>query len=111
MKLKYFPYLFGAVGLVVILMAINAYLSTKEFLDNSIVAHGKILANERPTGSQYFYSRVRFVDNQASVGEFVSNIGNKTPAYAVGDAVEVIYSAAGEQGPRIKTFSSLWGAR
>ena len=108
---KVIKYLFPALGLVLLVGALVAYSSTKNFLTTAVIAEGTVIQLVRSTSSDSTTYRpvVEFNTQSGTRIEFTSSSGSNPPSYSQGETVEVLYQESSPNQAKINGFFSLWG--
>lgn len=102
--------IFLAVGLLCLAIAAVGTWSTKNFLDESLVAEGTVIALDPSSsdGDTLFRPIVSFVTEDGSPVEFTSSLGSSRPSHRVGDTVAVLYRPDDPTDAEIRGFWRLW---
>lgn len=99
-------------GIGIGLLAIAGYLfmNTQSFIANAERAEGVVVENIRSRSEDsYTYSpAVEFKTRDGRTVEFVSKLGSGTPAYSVGERVEVLYDVDKPEAAKINAFMDLY---
>ena len=111
---------FLVVGLLTLAAGVFFGLRTQRLIKEGITTPGVVIENvvaERTdydredhtrTVSRTYSPKVRFHSQNGEEVVFVSSTGFGRPAYAQGEAVEVLYDPAAPHHAEIKSFWSLW---
>jgi hypothetical protein len=91
-------------------LGVREFATTQRFLAKASTADGVVVRVDkvRDEKGTVYYPVVRFVTASGQVVEYTDNVGQKPPAYRVGDAVRVLYDPANPQKARLDTWSSRW---
>ncbi len=106
-------YIFGLIGLAMLVGAFLLVSSTRQFLAHSVSAKGVVIdlvSSRDSKGSVTYSPTVEFTTLDAQKITFQSGMGSNPPSYSVGESVDLLYDAAQPNQARINSFFSLWGA-
>jgi hypothetical protein len=105
-------YLFTAIGIVMIVGALQLRSHTANFLREASVAQGTVVDLRRSTSHDsrsFYHPVVQFNAADGTAVEFVSSAGSDPPSYAKGETVKVFYQPTNPNGAMINGTFSLWG--
>ncbi len=107
-------YVFAAVGLLLLGVALLLVTSTNSFLATAVEADGVVVEFSASTASNsVFQKRKPVVEFMATNGEKIestASLATNPPRYTLGEQVRVLYDAAEPRNFKIDDFLSLWGA-
>lgn len=109
--LSIIKYVFGLLGIAMLVGTFFLYRSTEAFLATSMKAEGSVVAlvTSRSNDSTTYRPVVQFTTQDGQAVEFTSSSGSNPPSYNKGERVEVLYSPTAPQEAKINGFFSLWG--
>ncbi len=110
--MKVIKYVFGGIGLAMLVGAYFLFTGTQNFLKTAVSAQGTVveLHRSRSSDSDTYAPVVEFQASDGSTVEFTSSTSSNPPSYSRGETVEVLYQEASPNDAKIKGFFSLWGA-
>jgi len=111
-KLRTFKYLFGGIGLALLVGAIAWWFNTRNFIARAAKASGTVVelveVRDSDGGSSTYKPVVNFTATNGTTISFASSYSSRPPAYSVGETVEVLYAPDDPNDARIDGFGSLW---
>lgn len=105
------PGLFALIGLGLLVASVFLYLNTREFINSSARAEGRVIAHAQSKssdGDPMYAPVISFRTPDGQMVEFKSQTSSSSPSPAVGEAVEVLYNPQRPQEAEVNSFSSLW---
>ncbi len=110
-KLRFIPWIFLIVGVVLLFIAYNLYASTQQFLKVSVKAVGTVveMKSVRDSDDDLTYKPViTYKDRTGLEHTFTSSTSSNPPSYSVGDKVELLYDPQKPEQPSINTWIDLY---
>jgi hypothetical protein len=97
--------IFGAIGLLLLLVASGLWLWTRYFISQSLPAIGEVvaLAEDHDEGSVTYAPKVRFTAIDGTSVEFTDKLFSRPPQYRTGESVKVLYHRENFRRARIAT--------
>ena len=108
---KIVPWVFGLIGLGMLVGACLLFLNTRAFVAGASTAQGQVvdLLRSRSSDSETYKPVVTFTTADGRQVEFTSSMGSNPPAFRRGEQVTVLYHPQAPEEARIGSFFSLWG--
>jgi hypothetical protein len=105
-------YLFGVIGLGLLVGAAALTLSTRRFIATALHAPGVVTelvaVRDNDDGSFTYKPVVKFSAKDGVERTFTSSYSSRPPAYDVGEPVDVMFAPDDVDDARINGFGSLW---
>jgi hypothetical protein len=107
---KAMPFIFLAIGVILLAIGANITLRAHSFRSRASVASGVVLENVWSSGSRNMsYSpRVEFRTASGRVVHFVSRVSSQPPAFREGESVKVLYDPDDPTNASIDSFFEQW---
>ena len=104
-------FLFGLVGIGMLVGGIFFFISTKQFVRTALRTQGTVvdlILRKNEDGRYTYAPKVTFTANNGDQYTFVSGASANPPAFDRGEIIEVLYLAENPQGAKINTLSTLY---
>ncbi len=111
--MKLFPFIFGGIGIGLLIGAFVAYNYSRKFIAKAETAQGTITKlnyhkSSRKSGGVY-YPTVQFTTQAGKTYSVASNSGSNPAAYNIGESVKVYYNPEDPKDILLPDFFSVWG--
>ncbi|MCU0355878.1 MAG: DUF3592 domain-containing protein [Cytophagales bacterium] len=110
--MKFFIFIFGGIGIALLIGAAFAYNYSKKFIATAQKAQAVVTDlryNRSSKGGGTYYPTVQFTANDGKTYTAYSNSGSNPSAYEVGENVEIYYNPDNPMDILLPDFFSLWG--
>ena len=107
-------FVFGLVGVLMLIGAVLLYQNTTKFIASASRAQGEVIdllrvESSRRNSSDTWRPMVHFKLPSGEIIEFTPSSSSSPPAYDKGEIVEVFFNPADPKDARLNGFFDLWG--
>ncbi|MBC8144587.1 MAG: DUF3592 domain-containing protein [bacterium] len=110
--LKILGFVFGGIGLAMLVAAFAIYANTQSFADSATRADGVVIglaqSQSHSSKSSSYFPVIQYQTSSGETTTFQSNSGSSPPAFEVGERVTVLYDPAQPADASIDSFWQLY---
>ncbi len=111
--LRTLGFIFGGIGIVLLIATVTVVDHTNRFMQNSLTAEGVVIdlrlgTRDSSSTSRVYHPVIRFTPEGQEAIEIVSNFGSNPPRYKKGDTVTIRYAPDSPYRGRIDGFWGIW---
>lgn len=110
--MKLFVYIFGGVGLALVIGSAFSFIHSRNFIANSETSEGIVTQlnyHRDSDGGGTYYPMVQFRTQTGSIFNVAGNTGSNPAAYSIGETVKVYYDPENPTDIMLPDFFSIWG--